>query len=241
MLFIEQESLRQSSLKMNSAVCKNRHFVIAALSMIVVRVSYCKLTKSSIPAIASYFGTKGRYEEVNPHLIDDILFVNKSVVSPPAAGCQAVRLVAVIRHGTRFPTTKNVQKIHRLYDVVMSEASGPDQWLGDIKQKWTMWYTEDMDGKLVEKGKDDLRHLAVRLIKSFPTLISEENLRGERMEFITSSKHRCVDSIQAFQEGLFKYWHVGGKTTPASFFFHFSSPSGGRGIQTLYLSINTTL
>lgn len=185
----------------------------------MVRVSYCKLTKSSIPAIASYFGTKGRYEEVNPHLIDDILLVNKSAVSPPAAGCQAVHLVAVIRHGTRFPTTKNVRKIQRLYDVVMSEASGTDQWLSDIQNKWNMWYTEDMDGKLVEKGKDDLRHLAVRLSKSFPTLISKENLRRERMEFLTSSKHRCMDSIQAFQEGLLKHWGVGGKTTQ----HHFSS------------------
>lgn len=180
--------------------------------MIMVRVSYCKLTKPSIPAIAFYFGTKGRYEEVNPHLLDDIFFVNKSLVRPPAPECQAVHLVAVIRHGTRFPTTKNIKKIHRLYDVVMTEASGTDQWLRDIQNNWTMWYTEDMDGKLVEKGKDDLRHLAVRLSKSFPTLIAEENLRRERMEFITSSKHRCVDSIQAFQEGLLKHWDVGGKT-----------------------------
>ncbi|KAB5555449.1 hypothetical protein PHYPO_G00034370 [Pangasianodon hypophthalmus] len=194
---------------MKSAVCRNRHFVIAALSMIMVRVSYCKLTHSSIPAIAVYFGTKGRYEEVNPHLIDDVLFVNKSLVSPPAADCQAVHLVALIRHGTRFPTTKNIKKLHRLYDVVMTEASGSDQWLSDIQNKWAMWYTEDMDGQLVEKGKDDLRHLAVRLSKSFPTLISEENLRAERMEFISSSKHRCVDSIQAFQEGLLKHWDAG--------------------------------
>ncbi|KAG7325219.1 hypothetical protein KOW79_011535 [Hemibagrus wyckioides] len=175
----------------------------------MARVSYCKLTSSSIPAIAVYFGTKGRYEEVNPHLIDDILFVNKSAVSPPAADCRSVHLVALIRHGTRFPTTKNIKKIHRLYDLVMTEASAPDQWLRDIKKKWPMWYTEDMDGKLVEKGKDDLRHLAVRLSKSFPSLISEENLRRERMEFITSSKHRCVDSIQAFQEGLLKQWGAG--------------------------------
>lgn len=211
---------------MNSAMCRNRRFIVAALSLVMFRVSYCKFTKSSIPAIATYFGTKVRYEEVNPQLIDDILFVNQSVVSPPATGCQAVHLVAVIRHGTRFPTVKNIRKIHRLYDVVMNEASGTDQWLSDIKNNWTMWYTEDMDGKLVEKGKDDLRHLAVRLSKSFPTLISEENLRGERVEFITSSKHRCVDSIQAFQEGLLKHWDVGGKTTPASFFFNLSSHSG---------------
>lgn len=225
MLHVEQVSLRQSIFKMKSAVYRNRHFVVIALSMVMVRVSYCKLMESNIPAIAFYFGTKGRYEEVNPHLKDDILFVNKSVVNPPAADCQAVHLWAVIRHGTRFPTTKNIKKIHRLYDVVMTEAASTDQWLSDIKNKWAMWYTEDMDGKLVEKGKDDLRHLAVRLSKSFPTLISEENFRRGRMEFVTSSKHRCVDSIQAFQEGLFKLWDVGGKTHQYQFSLTSYSPA----------------
>lgn len=213
---------------MKSAGCTNKHFVIAALTMVMVRVSYCKLTKASIPAIAQYFGTKGRYEEVNPHLIDDVLMVNESAVSPPAAGCQALHLVAVIRHGTRFPTTKNVHKIHRLYDVVMREASGSAHWLSDIQNKWSMWYTEDMDGKLVEKGKDDLRHLAVRLSKSFPALISEEQLRAERLEFISSSKHRCVDSIRAFQEGLLKHWDVRGTTAPASVFISLPHPQWRR-------------
>ncbi|GAA6092235.1 multiple inositol polyphosphate phosphatase 1b [Tachysurus ichikawai] len=193
---------------MKSAACRNRYFVVAFIGVIMFHASCCKLTNSSIPAIAVYFGTKGRYEEVNPHLIDDILHVNKSAVRPPVADCQAVHLLALIRHGTRFPTTKNIKKIHRLYDVVMTDASGTEQWLSDIKNKWPMWYTEDMDGRLVEKGKDDLRHLAVRLSKSFPTLVSEENLHSQSMEFITSSKHRCVESIQAFQEGLHKHWGV---------------------------------
>lgn len=192
---------------------RNRYFVIAAVSVVMVRASYCKLTKPAVPAIATYFGTKCRYEEVNPHLVDNILYVNKSLVAPPSPECQAVHLVAVIRHGTRFPTAKNIQKMSRLSELVQAEATGPELWLQDIKSKWTMWYTADMDGKLVEKGKNDLRHLAVRLAESFPSLISEENLRADRMEFMTSSKHRCVESIQAFQEGLFHHWDARGYTT----------------------------
>ncbi|XP_036428920.1 multiple inositol polyphosphate phosphatase 1b [Colossoma macropomum] len=189
---------------------RNRYFLVAALSMVMVRASYCKLTKPAIPAIATYFGTKCRYEEVNPHLMDNILFVNKSLMGPPSPDCRAVHLVAVIRHGTRYPTIKNIKKMARLYDLVKAEATGPDWWLDDIRSKWRMWYTEDMDGKLVEKGKNDLRHLAVRLAETFPSLISEGNLRGDLMEFITSSKHRCVDSIKAFQEGLLQHWDVRG-------------------------------
>ncbi|KAK0130736.1 Multiple inositol polyphosphate phosphatase 1 [Merluccius polli] len=61
-------------------------------------------------------------------------------------------------------------------------------------------------GKLVEKGRDDHRHLAVRLAKLFPSLLSAENLRRQRVRFQTSSKHRCVDSVEAFQQGLHRHW-----------------------------------
>ncbi|XP_026869277.2 multiple inositol polyphosphate phosphatase 1b isoform X3 [Electrophorus electricus] len=184
---------------------RNKHFVMAALSIVMAHVSYSKLT---VPAIATYFGTKCRYEDVNLHLRDDILFVNKSLMGPPSAACKAVHLVAVLRHGTRYPTAKNIRKLASLYDLVMAEASGPAWWLEGIKSNWTMWYTEDMDGKLVTKGKEDHRHLAIRLAKTFPTLMSRDNLLGERIEFLTSSKHRCVDSVKAFQEGLHQHLDV---------------------------------
>ncbi|XP_052425995.1 multiple inositol polyphosphate phosphatase 1b [Carassius gibelio] len=182
------------------------NFLITSLS-VMVGFSFSKLARPTVPAIAHHFGTKGRYEEVNPHLLDHILFVNKSLVAPPSSDCRAIHMVSVIRHGTRYPTTKNVKKIARLFDLVSSHASGSASCLNDIKT-WKMWYTEDMDGRLVEKGRDDHRHLAMRLAQSFPTLISEDHLRANRIEFITSSKHRCVDSVKAFQEGLHRFWDV---------------------------------
>ncbi|XP_036392752.1 multiple inositol polyphosphate phosphatase 1b [Megalops cyprinoides] len=189
----------------------NRGFVLTAFSFALVRVSYCsaeniQVVYPKIPAIAEYFGTKGRYEEVNPHLIDDVLAVNKTLLKPPSVGCSPIHLTAIIRHGTRYPTTKNVKKIRRLYDLVTNEAMNNKKWLHEIKTQWRMWYTEDMDGQIVEKGRDDHRHLAVRLATSFPSLISEENLQRNRIKFITSSKHRCVDSVIAFKEGLLNLW-----------------------------------
>ncbi|MEQ2206942.1 hypothetical protein XENOCAPTIV_005150, partial [Xenoophorus captivus] len=61
-------------------------------------------------------------------------------------------------------------------------------------------------GQLVRKGRDDLRFLAQRLATLFPSLLSEENLRKRRIRFVTSSKHRCVSSVEAFQEGLQQHW-----------------------------------
>ncbi|XP_008277768.1 multiple inositol polyphosphate phosphatase 1-like [Stegastes partitus] len=177
-------------------------------------VSWCFLNdvnpekNADIPAIAKYFSTKGRYEEVNPHLIEDILAVNTSVLQPPSAQCRQIHLTAIIRHGTRYPTAKNVKKMQKLYDLVRSGAPAKDSWLQEIQTQWTMWYTEDMDGRLVQKGVNDHRHLAVRLSKLFPSLISEEKLRGGLIKFITSSKHRCVNSTLSFKAGLTELWGI---------------------------------
>ncbi|XP_029306261.1 LOW QUALITY PROTEIN: multiple inositol polyphosphate phosphatase 1-like [Cottoperca gobio] len=162
----------------------------------------------NIPAIAKYFSTKGRYEEVNPYLIEDILAVNRSILQPPSAQCREIHLTAIIRHGTRYPTSNNAKKMKQLYKLVMSSASGKESWLREIQSQWTMWYTEDMDGRLVQKGMNDHRHLAVRLSKLFPSLVSEEKLRGGFIKFITSSKHRCVNSTLSFKAGLTELWAI---------------------------------
>ncbi|XP_070696761.1 multiple inositol polyphosphate phosphatase 1a [Pempheris klunzingeri] len=177
-----------------------------------ISVFCCCLVKpaedANIPAIAKYFSTKGRYEEVNPHLIEDILAVNRSVLQPPSAQCQEIHLTAIIRHGTRYPTSKNVKKMRKLYELVKSSASGEESWLREIQSQWKMWYTEDMDGRLVQKGVNDHRHLAVRLSKLFPSLVTEEKLRGGFIKFISSSKHRCVNSTLSFKAGLTELWAI---------------------------------
>ncbi|XP_056465072.1 multiple inositol polyphosphate phosphatase 1-like [Gadus chalcogrammus] len=163
---------------------------------------------SSIPTIARYFTTKGRYEEVNPHLIGDIYAVNTSVLQALSPGCREMHLSAIIRHGTRYPTSKNVEKMQMLYNLIVHKASGNAIWVREIKEKFVMRYTEDMDGRLADKGVLDHKHLAVRLSKLFPSLVSREKLRGGKISFVTSSKHRCVNSTLAFKRGLTDLWSV---------------------------------
>ncbi|XP_066549287.1 multiple inositol polyphosphate phosphatase 1 [Amia ocellicauda] len=173
--------------------------------------------RPDIPAIAEYFGTKARYEEVNPDLINNILTVHTSVAHLPYGDCTPVHVTAVIRHGTRYPTAKNVRKIRQLYELVLEKSRDSGEgWLQEIRSKWEMWYHDGMDGQLVEKGQFDHRNLAVRLATVFPTLLSKDNLLSDRLRFITSSKHRCVDSIGAFQEGLTALWQLNGTDIPPS-------------------------
>lgn len=124
-------------------------------------------------------------------------------------------MTAIIRHGTRYPTSKNAKKMQKLYDLIQDNARANHSWLQEIQTRWRMWYTEDMDGRLVQKGVEDLRHLAIRFSKLFPTLVSQENLRGGRITFITSSKHRCVNSTLSFKAGLTQLWDIKGTTLSA--------------------------
>lgn len=165
--------------------------------------------KNDIPSIAAYFGTKGRYEEVNTYLVSDRLYVNESLIRDSSSTCSPIHLTAIIRHGTRYPTTKNIKRMKDFYNIVQSSASN---WLLNAGlSQWKMWYTEDMDGRLVEKGREDHRDLAIRLAKYFPSLMTLKNLRTGRMKFITSSKHRCVNSTISFKTGLMKHLGIEGR------------------------------
>ncbi|XP_068597728.1 multiple inositol polyphosphate phosphatase 1-like [Brachionichthys hirsutus] len=187
-----------------------RNCIAFHLLLLSCRLLYCVETQDNptIPAITKYFNTKGSYEELNPHLKEDILAVNRSILQPPSAQCREIHLTAIVRHGTRYPTSKNIKKMQQLYNIILHNASSEHSWLREIQSRWTMWYSEDMDGRLVQKGVQDLKHLAVRLSKMFPSLISEEKLRGGFMRFVSSSKHRCVNSTLAFIAGLTELWDV---------------------------------
>lgn len=126
--------------------------LLAVLSLVLSRCSYSSLSVPDIPHIAPYFGTKTRYEEVNPHLLRDVFSVNKSVLKAPASErCSPVHLTAVIRHGSRYPTVKNIRRIQKLSELVRREASrGSEGWQQDIQSRWENWFTEDMDGEFRE-------------------------------------------------------------------------------------------
>ncbi|XP_037127047.1 multiple inositol polyphosphate phosphatase 1-like [Syngnathus acus] len=186
--------------------------IVYSLALLGYYSCFFNKSRPSIPKIAKYFGTKGRYEEVNPYLLDDILAVNTSILQPPFPKCRPVHLTAIIRHGTRNPTSPIFKEMQKLYKAVKSATPDKESWVCDIQTRWKMWYPEDTDGRLTQKGVDDHKHLAVRLSKLFPTVLSEENLRGGFVKFISSSKHRCINSTLAFMAGLTELWDIPDQT-----------------------------
>ncbi|KAL7990437.1 hypothetical protein Chor_013867 [Crotalus horridus] len=148
--------------------------------------------------LSPFFGTKSRYEELHPYLLRDPFSLGPALSGfpLPPASCTPLHLSAVVRHGTRFPTRKQIEKLARLHGLLRGD--GKRCSVAERLARWEMWYQPDMDGKLAPKGERDMRMLAKRLVARFPSLLAP----GRRLAFTSSSKHRCVDSSGAFRAGL---------------------------------------
>ncbi|XP_052516945.1 multiple inositol polyphosphate phosphatase 1 isoform X2 [Budorcas taxicolor] len=190
---------------------------VAALAVALLSsLSRCSLLEpenSVVSALSPYFGTKTRYEDVNPGLLPDPEAPRRDPELLEET-CTPVQLVALIRHGTRYPTTKQIRKLRQLHGLLQARGAEDDRTraagrgdLGAALADWPLWYADWMDGQLVEKGRQDMRQLALRLASLFPALFSRENYG--RLQLVTSSKHRCVDSGAAFLQGLWQHYHPG--------------------------------
>ncbi|XP_060097238.1 multiple inositol polyphosphate phosphatase 1 [Heteronotia binoei] len=156
--------------------------------------------ESAAERLSPYFGTKSRYEIVNPHLLRDPLSLGppQPGFPLPPASCTPLQLNAVFRHGTRYPTRGQIKKLARLHGLLdQRNGSCP---ASEALAGWAMWYREEMDGMLAERGRYDMSMLARRLAARFPGLLAPQR----RFAFISSHKSRCVNSSDAFREGLYR-------------------------------------
>ncbi|XP_066098425.1 multiple inositol polyphosphate phosphatase 1 isoform X1 [Saccopteryx bilineata] len=184
----------------------------AALLASLSRCSLLEPQDLVVSPLSQYFGTKTRYEDANPGLLPDPEAPRRDPELPE--NCTPVQLVALIRHGTRYPTSKQIRKLRQLHGLLQARGPGEHRTdaaggrdLGAALADRPLWYADWMDGQLVEKGRQDMRQLALRLSSLFPGLFSRENC--SRLQLVTSSKHRCVESGDAFLKGLWQHYHPG--------------------------------
>ncbi|XP_062436637.1 multiple inositol polyphosphate phosphatase 1 [Rhea pennata] len=164
-----------------------------AAGCLLLLLLFLLLAPAAGAALSSYFGTKSRYEEVNPHLAQDPLSLGPAA-RPPAA-CAPLQLRALLRHGTRYPTAKQIRRLGELHGRLRRAAACPT---AAALAAWHMWYEESLDGRLAPRGQRDMEHLARRLAARFPALFAARR----RLALASSSKHRCLQSGAAFRRGL---------------------------------------
>ncbi|XP_051883820.1 multiple inositol polyphosphate phosphatase 1b isoform X2 [Pristis pectinata] len=138
---------------------------------------------------AEHYGTKSRYRAAG-----------EGSWLPPAR-CTQLHLNGLIRHGTRYPTRKNVPRMLEIHRLVRERADA-DRGLVQALAGWRMWYHERMDGNLHHLGVSEMARLAERLADRFPHLLAPRSYQEKRVKFLTSSKHRCVNSTRSFIQGL---------------------------------------
>ncbi|XP_038599299.1 multiple inositol polyphosphate phosphatase 1 [Tachyglossus aculeatus] len=140
-------------------------------------------------ALAPYFGTKSRYQEAAGGAAAQA----DGPGSAHARGCSPLQLVAVIRHGTRYPSAQQV----RLRGLLRARTSFPPSSSAPPSSSSS---SASVDGDLSAAGRRDMRELSERLALRFPGLLNLRTLPQLRLR--TSSKPRCTHSAHAFLRGL---------------------------------------
>ncbi|XP_022809597.1 multiple inositol polyphosphate phosphatase 1-like [Stylophora pistillata] len=117
-------------------------------------------------------------------------------------GCDPLHISMVIRHGTRYPSKKDVKKIERMLDVINKEID-PKWSNGDLYLPWKNPFSLDHDKLLASAGEEELYYLAKEFLKRFPSLLSHP-YHPQNFDFISTGTSRTVQSAMAFAFGLFE-------------------------------------
>ncbi|XP_038629744.1 multiple inositol polyphosphate phosphatase 1b isoform X3 [Scyliorhinus canicula] len=170
-------------------------------SLLILWVSI-RLCAASLgrPPWAEYYGTKSRYE-----VLSGVSVPGTDWLAP--ANCTVLQVNALIRHGTRYPTRKNVPHMVEIHQLIREQGDLGSS-LVQALAGWHMWYNERMDGNLHPLGISEMFKLAKRLSARFPALFAVQSYREKRLKFLTSSKHRCVNSTKSFIQGLESYLNL---------------------------------
>ncbi|EHH19194.1 hypothetical protein EGK_19861 [Macaca mulatta] len=94
----------------------------AALLSSLARCSFLEPRDPVDSSLSPYFGTKTRYEDVNPGLLSgpEAPWRDPELLE---GTCTPVQLVALIRHGTRYPTAKQIRKLRQLHGLLQARGS----------------------------------------------------------------------------------------------------------------------
>ncbi|KAL3875496.1 hypothetical protein ACJMK2_033442 [Sinanodonta woodiana] len=110
--------------------------------------------------------------------------------------CQAIYASALIRHGARYPSLKDIRSMSELHKKLL-------RYKVDKKLKFlTSWknpYPEAEEKGLVKLGEVEQYQLGLRINRKLFSLF-ENNL--ENVKFVSSSTSRTKKSLQAFHKGF---------------------------------------
>ncbi|CAK1554516.1 unnamed protein product [Leptosia nina] len=143
-----------------------------------------------------YFGTKTPYDAVRGD-IRDVAVLDQ---------CEPVSVWMMMRHGTRHPEKKDVEKMKNVVPLIMDILQAHQEERGgmcaqDIENLRNWKWNEDLEApqsELTEAGIEELKSIGQRFGDRFSHIL--ENL--EKFEVRASIEQRTQQSAQAFVNGL---------------------------------------
>lgn len=110
--------------------------------------------------------------------------------------CKAMHVNMVVRHGARYPTLKNLNKIKVLHEKIM-KSKDPGKF--PQLHNWAFRYNLTLEAELVSGGIAEQNDLGNRVGTRFHHLF---DTNAQYVRFVSSRKSRAKDSAKYFYNGL---------------------------------------
>lgn len=120
--------------------------------------------------------------------------------------CEPLHISMVLRHGTRFPSKKDVGKIDKMLKVVheaFNSSTYKQKHIGDLRFPWKNPFSHSHDKLLAPSGEQEMYYIAKEMLKRFPRLLSLP-YQPQDFDFISTGTSRTTRSAMAFAYGLFE-------------------------------------
>ncbi|XP_013406197.1 multiple inositol polyphosphate phosphatase 1 [Lingula anatina] len=170
--------------------CKLFTLVLLILIFILAsELSNCKTNESDAMKYVC-FSSKTAYENLlkyrrTANIKDGFVF------PPRPMKCQPIQLNVVLRHGTRHPSVKDIQKMQACTTKVVGNVINADFV---HLNNWKSSFPLSHEKQLVDVGRREHEDLAVKYSTAFPELISDFS----RVKIVSSRISRSLESAQSF-------------------------------------------
>ncbi|KAG8224479.1 hypothetical protein J437_LFUL003202 [Ladona fulva] len=157
----------------------------------------CLLEKSNY---TQYLGAKTPYRVRMNTNMDPIGYL----------GCEPLQFWTIIRHGTRYPSSKVIRNMMKnlplLKDKILgsyNEGKGElCEYEADLFTEWTLKVEEANEKQLAHEGEDEMKDLGERWLQRLPSLLTE-SYDNNSYEFRHTATQRTALSARSFAIGLF--------------------------------------
>lgn len=171
------------------SLCGGVPVAVGLVLLLTICVIFLEAKKVSIRRT---FATKSRYS-----------FYDKGENFETPETCKPIHINMVFRHGTRYPSTKDIWGMVKLSEDINQfyNKDTPVKYR-ELTLPWTSRFLYG-DKMLSRTGGEEMYNISKRLLERFPILFSHRYF-GEKYYFVSTATPRSSQSASAFAFGLFE-------------------------------------